>query len=126
MRVQRAHNREGRFSTFSDPPKSGCGVGPSPGSAVLQLVVVWQAKKAVAEKQAAEEAEKVPSSPHRIDAVSVALRETRAHALSGDIVFIHTRVRCVGPPRVRWRVRVRTAGRWRRLRVRSHCCSRSQ
>jgi hypothetical protein len=31
---------------------------------VLQLVVVWQAKKAVAEKKAAEEAEKVRSSPH--------------------------------------------------------------
>jgi hypothetical protein len=39
------------------------GVGPSPGSAVLQLVVVWQAKKAAAEKKAAEEAEKVRSSP---------------------------------------------------------------
>jgi hypothetical protein len=35
-----------------------------PGSAVLQLVVVWQAKKAAAEKKAAEEAEKVRSSPH--------------------------------------------------------------
>jgi hypothetical protein len=31
---------------------------------LLQLVVVWQAKKAVAEKKAAEEAEKVRSSPH--------------------------------------------------------------
>jgi hypothetical protein len=64
MRVQRAHNREGRFSTFSDPPKSGWGGWPPPGSALLQLVVGWQAKKAVAEKKAAEEAEKVRSSPH--------------------------------------------------------------
>ncbi len=77
---------------------------------MLQLVLVWQAKKVVAEKKAAEEAEKVRSSPHCMHSVSVALRATRAHALSGDIVFIHTRVRCVGPPRVRWRVRVRNGG----------------
>jgi hypothetical protein len=66
---------------------------------VCVVCVVWQAKKAVAEKKAAEEAEKVRSSPHLMDAVSVALRATRAHSLSGDIRFIHTRVRCVGPPR---------------------------
>ena len=53
----------GKFSTFSDPPYLGGG-WPSPGSAVLQLVLVWQAKKAAAEKQAAEEAQKVRSSPH--------------------------------------------------------------
>ncbi len=98
---------------------------------MLQLVVVWQAKKAVAEKEAAEEeaaeeeAEKVPSSQHWTDAVSVALRATRAHALSGNNVFVHT-VRCVGRPRVRLRVRVRTAARWARLRLRPHCCSRRQ
>ncbi len=60
---------------------------------MLQLVVVWQAKKAVAEKKTTEEeAEKVRSSPHWMDAVSVALRATRPHALgSGDNdVFIHT------------------------------------
>ena len=51
------------FDLFG-PPKSGWGGWPSPGSAVRQLVVVWQAKKAVAEKKAAaEEAEKVPCSP---------------------------------------------------------------
>ena len=70
--------------------------------------MVWQAKKAVAEKKAAEEAEKVRSSPHWMDAVSVALRATRAQALSGDILLVRT-VRCVGPPRVRLRVGVRTA-----------------
>jgi hypothetical protein len=48
--------------TFSDPNILGGG-WPSPGFAFLQLVVVWQAKKAVAEKEAAEEAaEKVRSS----------------------------------------------------------------
>ena len=47
------------------------------GLAVLQHALVWQAKKAVAEKKAAEEAEKVRSSPHWMDAVSVALRATR-------------------------------------------------
>ena len=62
MRVQRAHNREGTFVHPFGPPNLGGG-WPSPGSAVLQLVVVWQAKKAVAEKKAAEEAEKVRSSP---------------------------------------------------------------
>ena len=70
---------------------------PSPGFAVLQLAPVWQAKQVVAEKKAAEEAEKVPSSPHWMYSVSVALRATRAHALSGNNVFIRT-VRCVGPP----------------------------
>jgi hypothetical protein len=85
MRVQRAHNREGKFSDLLG------GGWPSPGSAVLQLVLVWQAKKAVAEKQAAAAAaEKVPSSPHWMDAVSIALRATRAHASSGNDVFIHT------------------------------------
>ncbi len=76
--------------TRAVPCVAGCGglhmsvLGwPSPGSAVLQLVVVWQAKKAVAEKQAAEEAEKVPCSPHWMDAVSVALRATRAHVEPG-------------------------------------------
>ena len=63
---------------------------PPPGSAVLQLVVVGQAKKAAAEKKAAEEAEKVRSSLHWMDSVSVALRATRAHAFSGNDVFIHT------------------------------------
>ena len=52
----------GKFSTFSDPPKSGWGVGTAPGFAVLQLGLVWQAKQAVAAKKAAEEAEKVRSS----------------------------------------------------------------
>ncbi len=89
MRVRCAHNREGRVFDLFGPPKIWVGVGPS-GSAVLQFVVVWQAKKAVAEKKTTEEAEKVSSSPHWMDAVSVALRATHAHALSGDIVFIHT------------------------------------
>ncbi len=88
------------------------GVGPRRALQFCSSFLVWQAKKAVAEKKAAEEeAEKVPSSPHWMDAVSVALRLTRAHALSGNNVFIHT-VRCVGRPRVRLRVGVRTAGRW--------------
>ena len=64
MRIRCAHNRERIFFDIFGPPKSGWGSAPSPGSAVLQLVVVWQAKKAVAEKKAAEEAEKVRSSPH--------------------------------------------------------------
>jgi hypothetical protein len=88
MRIQRAHNREGDFFDLFGPPQIWVRGWPSPGSAVLQLVLVWQAKKAAAEKQAAEEeAEKVPSSPHWMHLVSVALRASRAHALSGDIVF---------------------------------------
>ncbi len=86
------------------------GVGPRRALQCCSSSWFGQAKKAVAEKKAAEEAEKVPSSPHWMDAVSVALRATRAHALSGNIVFNRTRVRCVGPPRVRWRVGVRNGG----------------
>ncbi len=55
-----------------------------------QLVLVWQARKAVAEKKAAEEAEKVPCSPHWMHAVSVALRATHAHALIVNNLFIRT------------------------------------
>ncbi len=55
-----------KFSDLFGPPNLGGG-WPSPGSAVLQLVVVWQAEKAVAEKKAAEEAEKVRSSLHWMD-----------------------------------------------------------
>ena len=63
MRVQRAHNREGKIFDLFGPPQNPGGGWPPPRSAVLQLVVVWQAKKAVAEKKAAEEAaEKVRSS----------------------------------------------------------------
>ncbi len=87
----------GKLTRAVVPCVAGCGglhmsvLGRlSPAAAVLQLVVVWQAKKAVAEKKAAEEVEKVLSSPHWMGSVSVALRATRAHALSGDIVFIHT------------------------------------
>ena len=48
--------------TFSGPLKSGWGVGPAPGFAVLQLGLVGQAKQAVAAKKAAEEAAQVRSS----------------------------------------------------------------
>ena len=48
--------------TFSDPNILGGG-WPSPGFAVMQLVLVGQAEKAAAEKKAAEEAEKVPFLP---------------------------------------------------------------
>ena len=61
-RVQCAHNRDRIFFDIFGPPKICVGVGPSPGFAVLQLVLVWQAKKAVAKKEAAEEAAQVPSS----------------------------------------------------------------
>ena len=85
------------------------GVGPRRALQCCNSSWFGQAKKAAAEKKAAEEAEKVRFSPHWMDAVSVALRATRAHALSGNNVFIHT-VRCVGPPRVRVRVRARNGG----------------
>ena len=90
MRVRCAHNREGQIFDIFGPPKSGWGVGPAPGFAVLQLGLVWQAKQAVAAKKAAEEAEKVPSPPHWMHSVSVALRATHAHALSGNNVIIQT------------------------------------
>ncbi len=73
------------------------GVGPRRALQCCNSSWFGQAKKAAAEKKAAEEAEKVRSSPHWMDAVSVALRATRAHALSGDIRLLRT-VRCVRPP----------------------------
>jgi hypothetical protein len=66
------------------------GVGPRRALQCCNSSWFGQAKKAAAEKKAAEEAEKVRSSPHWMDAVSVALRATRAHALSGDIRLIRT------------------------------------
>jgi hypothetical protein len=52
----------GIFRPFRTP-KIRVGGWPSPGFAVLQLALVWQAKKAVAEKKAAEEFEKVRFLP---------------------------------------------------------------
>jgi hypothetical protein len=63
MRIQRTHNRDGTFPDVFGPPQIRVGGWPAPGFAVLQLGLVWQAKQAVAEKKAAEDAEKVPSSP---------------------------------------------------------------
>ena len=87
---------------------------PLPGFAVLQIVVVWQAKKAVAGKKAAEEAEQVPCFPHWMDSISVALQATRAHALSGNIRFhSHTSVLCRTPARAIARAQVRARARAR-------------
>ena len=63
MRVRCAHNREGQIFDLFGPPKIWVGGWPPPGFAVLQLVLVWQAKQAVAAKKAAEEAAQVRSSP---------------------------------------------------------------
>ncbi len=62
MRIRCAHNLERSFSKFSDPQKSGWGSAPSPGFAVLPFVLVGQARKAVANKKAAEAA--APVRPH--------------------------------------------------------------
>jgi hypothetical protein len=95
MRVRRTHNREGSFRRFRTPKSLGWG-WPSPGFAVLPFVLVRQAKEAVANMKAAEEAAQVRSSPHWMDSVSVALRAT--HTIEcGNIRLIRT-VRCVGPP----------------------------
>jgi hypothetical protein len=67
MRVQRAHNREGRFSDLFGPPKIWVGVGPRQAPQFRSSFLVWQAKKAAAAKKAAEEAERVRSSPHSQD-----------------------------------------------------------
>ena len=94
MRVRRAHNREGRNFRPCRTPQIGVGVWPSPGSAVLQLVVVWQAKKAVAEKKnAAEEAEKVRSSP-ALDGFGLrrtARRHVRMRGVATSFSFTHER-----------------------------------
>ena len=67
MRVGCAHDREGTFFRPFRTPELWAGGWPAPGSAVLQLGLVWQAKQALAEKKAAEEAEKV-RSPRALDA----------------------------------------------------------
>ena len=119
-------NREGKILDFFGPPQIWVRGRPAPGSAAQQLVVVWQAKKAAAEKQAAEEAEKVPSSPARD---GCGLRRTASDTCScvewRHRFHSHTSALC-RTPAMRLRERVRTAGRWGRLRVRSHCCSRRQ
>ncbi len=64
MRIVCAHTLDRIFFDIFGPPKIWVGVGPSPGFAVPPFALVGQARKAVADKKAAEEAEKVRSSPH--------------------------------------------------------------
>ena len=98
----------GKFSTFSDP--QNLGVGPAPGSAVLQLGLVWQAKQAVAAKKAAEEAAQVRSSP-ALDAFG--LRRTASDACSSaewqQCYYSDMSALC-RTPAMRWRARVHTPG----------------
>ena len=54
MRIRCAHNLERTVLDIFRPPKIWVGVGPSPGFAVLPFVLVGQARKAVANKKAAE------------------------------------------------------------------------
>jgi hypothetical protein len=124
MRVQRAHNREGKFSDLFGPPKSiWWGVGPRRALQFCSSSWFGQAKKAVAEKTAAEEAEKVRSSP-TLDGCG--LRRTASDTCSCVEWrhLSHSHIALCTTPAVR--LRVRTAGRWGRLRVRLHCCSRWQ
>ena len=62
MRIRCAHNLEQIFFRHFPTPKIWVGVGPSPGFAVLPFVLVWQARKAVANKKAVEVA--APVRPH--------------------------------------------------------------
>ena len=125
MRVQRAHNREGKISDLFGPPQIGMGVGPRRALQFCSSSWFGRPRRRWPRRRRPRRRRRSLPPPHWMDAVSVELRATRAHALSGNNVFIHT-VRCVGPPRVRLRVRVWTAGRWGRPRVRPHCCSRRQ
>ena len=113
----------GKFSTFSGPPKSGWGVGPAPGSAVLQLGLVWQAKQAVAAKKAAEEAAQVPSSQTGCIRSPSHCERHHAYALEWRHPSHSHSALCRNPPPcdcVCACVRQGGGG----LRVRSHCCSR--
>jgi hypothetical protein len=123
-RVRCARNREGQIFDLFGPPKSGW---VCPRRALQCCSSSWfgQAKKAAAEKKAAEEAEKVRSSPRCMDAVSVALRATRCSCVERRHRS-HSHSALCRTPAVRWRVRVREAGRRGRPRVRPHCCSRRQ
>ena len=92
-----------------------------PGSAVLQLGLVWQAKQAVAEKKAAEEAEKVRSS-RALDGFG--LRRTASGTCAcvewQQCYYSHRGALCrTRAVRLRLRVRVHGGG-WARLRVRSN------
>ena len=106
MRVQRADNREGKFSDLFGPPQIGVGVGPRRALQCCSSFLVWQAKKAVAEKKAAdEEAEKVRSSPHWMDAVSVALRAPRCSCVEWEQRFHSHSALCRTPARAIARAR---------------------
>ena len=62
MRIRCAHNLDRTFFDLFGPLNIWVEwVGPSQGFAVLPFALVWQAKKAVADKKAAAEAEKVRS-----------------------------------------------------------------
>ena len=112
MRVRRTHNREVKISTFSDPQKSGWGLAPRPGFAVL----------------------------HRMHSVSIAMRATRRHAerlvaLSGDGHALcrrrrPRRRRSRSPRRRKWWCVTPRAGTGRRERLSAasarHCGSNAR
>ena len=79
MRIQRAHNLERFFSTFSDPQNLGGG-RPSPGFAALPFALVWQA-----EEKAAEEATQVRS--HTLNVFSLHRNASSTYARGTPYCF---------------------------------------
>ena len=77
MHVRHAHRREGIFDPFG-PPKLGRG-WPSRGFAVLQLVLVWQAKKQAEAKKAAKEAQEKAAKAAQVPTRAIARACARAH-----------------------------------------------
>ncbi len=96
MRARRAIVARDFFRPFRTPKLGGS--WPSRGFAVLPFLLVWQAKKAAANKKAAEEAAQVRFSRWMHWVPPSHCERHDAHASSGSNVFIHTGVRCLGPP----------------------------
>ena len=124
MRVRCAHNREGQIFDLFGPPKIWAGLGLRRALQCCSSVWFGRPSRRWPRRRRPKRRRRSVPPAHWMYSVFIALRAARAHALSDNNRLIRAEVRCVGPRAVRLRVRVRTAGRRGRLRVRSHCCSR--
>jgi hypothetical protein len=124
MRVRCAHNREIFFNLFG-LPKSGRGVGPR--RALQFCSSSWfDRPRRWCPRSRRPQRRRRSLPPPALDGCG--LRRTASVACSSAEWRRSSRSHSAlcRTPAMRMRVRVRTAGRWGRLRVRSHCCSRRQ
>jgi hypothetical protein len=88
----------GNFPTFSDPPNLyGGGLALAGLCSSAARPGLGRPRRRWPRRRRPKRRRRSVPPPHWMDAVSVALRATRAHALSGDICLIRT-LRCVRPP----------------------------